>query len=207
VRRIRRELHSTDPQRRAILSRLRAIYRRLPANGRLVFFDIKPIAVKAYGGRRLTSERVLVLNRKQKTRGFFYLFLSYDVISGKVVWAFLPKKDAIHVCWFMNKLRQHYKDMIVWVALDQDPAHPCKSRRTRELMRRLKLHWISLPKGSPDDNPAETVFSTIEQMILQCSNDPDVKTTQRRISRLLTARNRRADRFISVPYLGDSHKH
>jgi hypothetical protein len=40
----------------------------------MVFFDIKPIAVKAYGGRRYTSAKRLVLERYQKTRGFFYLF-------------------------------------------------------------------------------------------------------------------------------------
>jgi hypothetical protein len=172
-----------------------------------VFFDVKPIAVKAYGGRRYSSQRVLVLERKQKTRGFFYLFLSYDLRSGKVVWAFLPKKDAAHVCVFMQKLRRLYGAQPLWVALDQDGAHPCKCRRTRQTMRQLALHWISLPKGSPDDNPAETIFSGIEKMILECSNDPDISTMQRRLSRQLTARNRRADRFISIPYLGDSYKH
>ena len=33
-------------------------------------------------------------------------------------------------------------------------------------MRRLKLHYISLPKGSPDDNPVETIFSDIQQNLI-----------------------------------------
>ena len=53
-------------------------------------------------------------------------------------------------------------DQAVWIAMDQDRAHPCKSRKTRQ----LKLHWISLPKASPDDNPMETIFSEIQLMIL-----------------------------------------
>ena len=49
----------------------------------MVFFDIQPIAVKAYGGRRYTSAKRLVLERYQKTRGFFYLFALYDVKPGR----------------------------------------------------------------------------------------------------------------------------
>jgi hypothetical protein len=50
----------------------------LPKNGVLLFFDVKPITVKAYGGRRFTSAQRLVLARYQKTRGLFYLFLIYN---------------------------------------------------------------------------------------------------------------------------------
>ena len=44
---------------------------------------------------------------------------------------------------------------------------------TRRTMRQLRLHWTSMPKGSPDDNPAETIFSDIQQNILDNSDDPD----------------------------------
>lgn len=71
----------------------------------MVFFDIKPIAVKAYGGRRYTSAKRLVLERYQKTRGFFYLFALYDVKHGCVRWAFYPRKDAEHVCRFLRRVR------------------------------------------------------------------------------------------------------
>ena len=40
-------------------------------------------------------------------------------------------------------------------------------------MRQLRLHRTSMPKGSPDDNPAETIFSDIQQNILDNSDDPD----------------------------------
>jgi hypothetical protein len=74
-------------------------------------------------------------------------------------------------------------------------------------MRELKLHWISLPKGRPDDNPVETLFSAIQLMLLDNSNDADMRTTQHRMSHHFQRRNRRCDRFIAVPYLGDSHKY
>ena len=45
-------------------------------------------------------------------------------------------------------------------------------------MRELKLHWISLPKGSPEDNPAENIFSDIQQNILDTSNDVDAAMTK-----------------------------
>ena len=55
---------------------------------------MQPITVKAYGGRRYTRAKRLVLRRNQKTRGRFYLFLLYEVNQGRVDWAFYPGKGA-----------------------------------------------------------------------------------------------------------------
>jgi transposase len=107
----------------------------------------------------------------------------------------------------MQPVRRWYADQPVWVVLDRDSPHPCKSRQTRRQMRQLKLHWITLPTGSPDDNPVETLFSDIQLMILDTSNDPDIRTTQRRISNYLRRCNRRRQRTVCVPYLPDSSKH
>ena len=137
------------------MARIRRIWRQLPRRGRLLFFDVKPVAVKAYGGRRYTSAKKLVLPRAQKTRGRFYLFVAYDAVSGRVYWACYPGKSAHYVCQFMRRVRRWFPNQPLWVALDQDRAHPCKSRNTRRIMRALRLHWISLPKASPDDNPVE----------------------------------------------------
>jgi transposase len=172
----------------------------------MVFFDTKPIAVKAYGGRRYTSAKKLVLSRRQKTRGRFHLFLLYDVRTGKVRWAFLSGKDSLEVSRFMRRVRRWYAGQEVWVVLDQDSAHPRKSKHTRRVMRELGLHWISLPKASPDDNPVETLNSDIQQMILDCSDDPNAKAMQRRISARLRGRNRRKDRWVTIHYLPDSNK-
>jgi hypothetical protein len=206
LRRIQRKLISTDPQRPAILARIRWRWRHLPAEGVLLFFDVKPVVVKAYGGRPYTSKKRLVLERRQKTRGLFYLFLSYDLHSGRVHWAFYPGKNSFYVGQFMQRLRRWYPQATVWVVLDQDSAHPCKSKTTRRLMRKLQLQWISLPKGSPDDNPVETIFSDIQQQILDTSNDLHAQTTQRRISAHLRGRCRRKQRHIRIAYLPDSHK-
>ena len=148
------------------MSRWRWLWQHLPRNGVLLFFDVQPIAVKAYGGRRYTSATRLVLARGQKTRGRFYLFLVYDVGSGRSRWAYFPGKSAAYVCQCMRQVRRWYPDQEVWGALDQDPAHPRKSCKTRKQMHTLRLHWVSLPKGSPDDNPVETLFSDIQLMIL-----------------------------------------
>lgn len=148
-----------------------------------------------------------MLARNQKTRGRFYLFVSYDAVSGKAHWMFLPGKGTPYVQQFMRRLRHWYPDAAIWVALDQDRAHPCKSRKTRQTMRDLQLHWISLPKGSPDDNPVETLFSDIQLMILDNSNDPDSQTTQQRISAHLRGRNRRTDPRIHISYLHSKHSH
>ena len=48
------------------------------------------------------------------------------------------------MCQFMKRVRHWYPTHEVWIALDQDRSHPCKSRQTRQMMRTLKLHWISL---------------------------------------------------------------
>jgi DDE superfamily endonuclease len=203
---VRRKLVSTDQHRRAILRRLRFQWRHRVRGSFLVFFDVQPITVKAYGGRRYTSAARLVLPSPQKTRGRFYLFLLYEVNRGIVHWAFLSGKGAAEVCRFMRRLRRWYPGQVVRVALDRDPAHPCKARQTRRTMRQLGLHWTTMPKGSPDDNVAETVFSDVQQMILDNSNDADSQATQRRISAHLRARNRRRDRRIQVWFLPDTHK-
>jgi transposase len=176
----------------------------LPAQGVLLFLDVKPVSVKAYGGRRYSSEASLVLPRQQKTRGRFYVFAAYEVNAGRVRWAFLKSKSSPDVIRFLQQIRRWYPDQDVWVVLDQDRAHPCKSRATRQAMRTLKLHWVSLPKGSPDDNPVETLFSDVQLMILDNSNDPDAAATQRRISAHWRRRNQRSDRHIRISYLGDS---
>jgi transposase len=189
------------------LGRIRLIWRHLPPEGLLLLFDVKPIFIKAYGGRRYTSAQRLILARHQKTRGKFYLFVIYEEGSGHTRWAYLAGKSSEYICRFMRQVRRWYPDQQVWIALDQDPAHPCKSRATRRVMREIKLHWISLPKGSPDDNPVETIFSDVQMMILDNSNDPDAQVTQRRISAHLRGRNRRCDRCIHIPYLWHSHKY
>ena len=183
-----------------MLSRIRLLWRHRPQQARLLCFDVQVITVKAYGGRRYTSAKRLVLARQQKTRGKFYLFLLYEVNSGRTHWAFLPGKSADEVCQCMRRVRRWYPGHDVWIALDQDRAHPCKSRQTQQTMRALKLHWISLPKGSPDDNPVETIFSDVQSMSLDNSNDADARTTQQRISAHLRGRNRRLDRHIRIPY-------
>jgi hypothetical protein len=171
----------------------------------MVFFDVKPVTVKAYGGRRWSSKR-LVLRKYQKTRGRFYLFALYDVKQGRVRWRDYQGKGSVYVCRFMRGVRRWYPKSEVWVVLDQDSAHPCKSHETRRVMRELHLHWISLPKASPDDNPCETLFSDIQLNVQDNSDDPDESAMQKRISHRFTRRNRRADRFIKIPYLWDSHK-
>jgi transposase len=178
------------------------LWHHRPRGSRFAFFDVQPITVKAYGGRRYTRAEQLVLAAKQKTRGRFYLFLLYELRQGRVHWAFYPGKGAKYVCRFLRRVRRWYPTQPMRIALDQDPAHPCKAEQTRRVMRQLHLCWTSLPKGSPDDNPVETLFSDIQQAILDNSNDPDARTMQRRISAHLRARNRRRDRFIRVGYLG-----
>ena len=181
------------------------MFQHLPPNAVLVFFDVKPVTVKAYGGRRWSAQR-LVLRKYQKTRGRFYLFALYDVRHGRVRWRYYHSKDSTAVCRFMWQMRRWYPKTDVWVVLDQDRAHPCKSKVTRRVMRELHLHWISLPKASPDDNPCETIFSDVQLNVQDNSDDPDEQMLRRRISHRLNKRNRRCDRFIKIPYLSDSHK-
>lgn len=110
---MQRKLLSPDPQRAAILARIRWIFRHLPSGGQLLFFDVKPVAVKAYGGRRYTTAKRLVLARNQKTHGHFYLFVSYETGSGRVHWMFLPGKGAKYVAQFLRHLRKWYPDVPV----------------------------------------------------------------------------------------------
>ena len=186
------------------MRRIRGIWHYLPANGVMLFFDVKPVYIKAYGGHLWTDKERVILPKQQRTRGKFYLFLAYDVRAGRRRWAFYDGKATPFVCAFMHLVRHWYPKEEVWVMLDQDRSHPCKSRTTRRTMRELNLRYVSLPKASPDDNPVETIFSDVQQMVLDTSNDPDCQTTQRRISRHLKAKNQCKDRWVKIPYLLDS---
>ena len=181
------------------------MFQHLPSDGVLLFFDVKPVTVKAYGGRRWSSKR-LVLPKYQKTRGRFYLFALYDVKSGRVRWRYYHGKDSTYVIRFMRQVRCWYPAAEVWVVLDQDSAHPRKSKATRRAMRELHLHWISLPKASPNDNPCETIFSDVQLNVQDNSDDPNERMLRRRISYRLLRRNRRRERFIEIPYLWNCHR-
>ncbi len=102
VRHIERKLISHDSRRRAILARIRLIWRQLSPSGVLLFFDEQPIAVKAYGGRRYSSAKRLILERAQKTRGMFYLFAVYEVNTGRRRWAFYDHKRSAEVGRFIR---------------------------------------------------------------------------------------------------------
>jgi hypothetical protein len=105
----------------------------------------------------------------------------------------------------MCQVRRWYPDQEVWAALEQDRAHPCTSRPTQRPMRTLRLRRISLPKGSPEDNPGGTLFSDIQLLILDNRTEADVATPQRRMSTHRRGRNRRKDRRIRISYLPGSH--
>jgi hypothetical protein len=94
---------------------------RLP--GVLLFFDVQSIAVKARGGRRYTAARRLVLERRQRTRGRFYLFAAYDATTGRVHWRFHAGKGAQDVAAVLRAVRRWYPTQEVWLVLDQDTAH------------------------------------------------------------------------------------
>ena len=167
---------------------------------------MKPVASKASGGRRYSKKR-LVLSRGQKTYGLFYLFVAYEYHSGRRLWGFYPGKSSRYVCHFFKKVRRHYGKRKLRLAVDRDSPHPIKCARTRRQLRALGIRWTSLPKGNPDDNPVETIFSDVQQMVLDTSSDTDPAVTRRRISGHLRGGNRRADRRIRVSYLEIPPKH
>lgn len=178
--------------------------RHLPRGSVVLFLDEKgPITVKRYGGYRWTTEKQLILPKYQKTRGKFYLFAAYELFQGRVHWKFYEHATSLEFVAFLRQIRRWYPHQHILVVLDSDTIHPQKSGDSRREMRRLKMHWLSLPKGNPDDNPTETVFSVLQREGIAGSNAPNTVEQQRRISRSLRRRNRRQDRFIRLGYLKD----
>jgi hypothetical protein len=206
LRRVERKLISHAPRRRARLARSRWVWHHLPRRGVVLCFDVQPIPVKAYGGRRLTSAKRLVLEKAQKTHGFCSLFAADEVNTGRRRWAFYDGKSSEPVCRVMKQRHRWCPDQPVWGVLDRDSPPPCTSVQTRRKMRRLQRQWVTRPKGSPDDHPVETRFSDLQLMVLDNSNAPDVKTTQRRSSWHLRRCNRRQNRWIHIPYWHGFHK-
>jgi transposase len=182
------------------------LWQHRPRGSVLLFFDVQPIAIKAYGGRRYSRKR-LVLSRAQKTYGLVYLFVANEYNSGRRLWGFYPGKSSGYLCHFLRKIRRRYGSRKVRLAIDRDSPHPIKCARTRRQLRALGIRWTSLPKGNPDDNPVETIFSDVQQMVLDTSSDTDPAVTRRRISGHLQGRNRRPNRRIRVSYLEVPPKH
>ena len=70
----------------------------MPRDGRLLFFDVKPIAVKAYGGRRYTSARRLVLARAQNDYNAFRPWLDRQLdLKQEYISCFEPTTDPYDV--------------------------------------------------------------------------------------------------------------
>lgn len=165
-----------------------------------------PITVKRYGGYRWTREKRVVLPKYQRTRGKYYLFAAYELFRGQVRWRFFERSRSIEFIKFMEQVRRWYPRQYILVILDADTPHPQHCAASRQAMRRLKMHWLSLPKGSPDDNPLEIVFGVLQDEVLVGSDPRDVAEQQRQISRALQRRNRRKDRFIHLKWIDDFHK-
>ena len=172
----------------------------------VLFMDEKgPITIKRYGGSVWTTAKQVVLPKYQKTHGKFYLFSTYELFTGRMRWRYYDRSRSVEFIEFMREIRRWYPYQYLLVVLDQDTTHPQKSIASRQEMRRLKIHWLSLPKASPDDNPVETVFSLLQRAILLGSDAPDVRELKRRVSHYLWLYNRRKDRFVHLAYLGDFH--
>ena len=165
-----------------------------------------PITVKRYGGRVWTTARQVVLPKYQKTRGKFYLYGVYELFTGRVRWCYYDHKRSEHFIAFLRQVRRWYPGHSILVILDQDTTHPQKCVASRQEMRQLKIHWLSLPKASPDDNPIETVFSVLQGEVLAGSDAPDVPAQKQRVSTALRRRNWRKDRFIRLGYLSEFYQ-
>ncbi len=200
-------MFSEDPRRAAILARISFVIRHLPRGSVVLFMDEKgPITVKRYGGYRWTREKRVVLRTYPPTRGKYYLFAAYELFHGRVRWKFHERSRSVEFIKFMQQVRRWYPHQYILVILDADTPHPQHCVASRQEMRRLKIHWLSLPKGSPDDNPLETVFGVLQDEVLVGSAPRDVADQQRQMSRALQRRNRRKDRFVRLKGLDNFHK-
>ncbi len=132
-----------------------------------------------------TSAPRVVLPKYQKTRGKFYLYGVYELFTGRVRWRYYDHKRADSFIAFLREIRRWYPGQYILLILDQDTTHPQKCLGSRQATRPLKIHWLSLPKKSPDDNPIETIFSLLQRAILAGSDALDVRDLKRRISRFL----------------------
>ncbi len=178
----------------------------MPPRAVVLFLDEKgPITVKRYGGSMWTAAAQVVLPKYQKTRGKFYLYAAYELFTGRLRWRYYDHKRGESFTAFLRDTRRWYPGQYILVILDQDTTHPQKCIASRQEMRRLKIHWLSLPKQSPDDNPVETIFSLLQRAILAGSDAPTVTELKRRISRFLWRHNRCKERFVQLGYLEDFH--
>ena len=159
LRRIKRKVYTEDPRRKAILARIAWAIRHLPPGAVVLFMDEKgPITVKRYGGFIWTTAKRVIMHKNQKTRGKFYLFGVYEFFSGHTRWRYYDRSRSDEFIVFMEEIRHWYPHQSILVVLDQDTTHPQTCKASQRAMRRLKIHWLSLPKGSPDDNPLEVGY-------------------------------------------------
>ncbi len=173
----------------------------------VLFLDEKgPITLKRYGGYRWTTAKRLVLPKYQKTRGKFYLYAIYELFHGRVRWKFYDHNTSTEFICFAQQIRRWYPHQYILLVLDLDTTHPQKCGASRRELRQLKIHWLSLPKGSSDDNPPETIFSVLQGEVLAGSDAPDVPTQKRHISHALWRRNRQPNRFVRLGYLSEFYQ-
>jgi hypothetical protein len=113
---------------------------------------------------------------KRRAEAILYYGLGFDGVA-------IAKALRVHPHTIYTDLQAFARERLACLhplpvggALDQDSAHPRKSQTTRRVMRERQLHWISLPKASPDGNPCETIFSDIQLNVQDNSDDPDERT-------------------------------
>ena len=170
LRRVRRKLFSTDPNRHLILHRLRTWWHNRP-RGAILAFSMCSRSRQGVCRRTLHTGQTLGTAAEPED-------------PGAVLLLFLPGQPG--PCPLGLLSRQGGEVCLSLPAAGASVVSPAggadrlgsrsggsiKARMTRRTMRQLRLRWTSMPKGSPDDNPAETIFSDIQQNILDNTDDP-----------------------------------
>ena len=169
-RRPRPVLDRRDPQREAILEKLRALLRHLPDDETVVFEDEVDINLNPDIGfmwMRQGAQASVVTPGDNEKR---YLAASLHWRTGSLIAPVTgPKRDgklvAAHLEELCRRLRRY---QVIHVILDNAKIHDCAAvhRVLQAHPGRIVLHF--LPKYAPECNPIERVWWHLREEITRC---------------------------------------
>jgi transposase len=167
-----------DPEKEAVLRRLRQLLRHLPDDEVAVFQDEVDINTNPKIGSMWMLKGQQAAVETPGTNEKRYLAGSLNWRTGAMVTTLSEPKqgrNAALFCRHLDELRQRYRRYrVIHVICDNASAHDCRKvwRYLEEWGHRVQVHY--LPRYAPETNPIERIWWHLHEEITRCHRCRDI---------------------------------
>jgi transposase len=196
--RVRRWLHSPDPQFRLKVRRVVRWYLRPPRGTRVICVDEKTqvqVLERLHPGRWLAPHRPQRIDDTYRRHGTLAILAGFDVRSGEVVLVVRRRRRSREFLQLLEALRARWPRERLVIVLDNLSIHDTPEVRAWLDAQHGRVRFEFLPLHASWLNQIEIWFSVLERLVLTRSSDLDYRGRATRIRRFARHWNRTARPF------------